>query len=250
MFQYVLFDLDGTLTDPKEGITKCVQYALKAFGIEEENLDNLECFIGPPLRDSFMQYYGFTPKQAEKAIEVYRERFRTVGLFENQVYEGIPQLLKACKEAGMFLAIASSKPTIFVKRILEHFALDSYFDVIVGAELDGSREKKEDIVEEALRQTAILDLKKNEKQTYQEYCEKDISPYSENLKQEIKLCQIFNNQNCAMVGDRKFDVEGARQFQVYALAVGYGYAKGSELEDAGADKIVNTVKELQEFLMQ
>ena len=249
MFEYVLFDLDGTLTDPKEGITKCVQYALKAFGIEEENLDNLECFIGPPLRDSFMQYYGFTPKQAEKAIEVYRERFRTVGLFENQVYEGIPQLLKACKEAGMVLAIASSKPTIFVKRILEHFALDSYFDVIVGAELDGSREKKEDIVEEALRQTAIFGLKKNEKQTSKGFCEKDIESLKQEIE-EIKLCQIFNSRNCAMVGDRKFDVEGARQFQVYALAVRYGYAKGSELEDAGADKIVNTVKELQEFLMQ
>ncbi len=227
MFQYVLFDLDGTLTDPKEGITKSVQHALRAFGVEEENLDKLECFIGPPLIDSFMEFYQFNEQQAREAIAVYRQRFGKVGLFENIPYEGIEDMLKECKEAGMFLAVASSKPEVFVKQILEHFGLIRYFDVIVGAELNGSREKKEEVIEECLWQI-----------------EEQVTGKGTTI-----LSQIFNQSNCCMVGDRRFDVEGGKWHQLYTVAVGYGYGSREELVEAGADRIVLTVSELKKALL-
>ena len=151
MFQYILFDLDGTLTDPKVGITKSVQYALQALGIEEPDLDKLEPFIGPPLKDSFMEFYGFNHEQTEIAVEKYRERFVVTGIFENEIYAGIAQMLANLHCAGKKLAIASSKPTVLVERILEHFAIQAYFDVVVGSEMDGTRSRKEEVVEEALR---------------------------------------------------------------------------------------------------
>lgn len=227
MFRYVLFDLDGTLTDSKEGITRSVQYALKHFGVEEDNLDNLECFIGPPLRDSFMEYYGFDARKAEEAIGVYRERFSKVGLFENQPYENIKDVLGACKEAGMLLAVASSKPRIFVERILKHFEMEEYFDVVIGAQLNGTLEKKEEVVEEALRHLEELSTGKG----------------------KTILSQIFHRGNCVMVGDRRFDVEGGKRYQLYTVGVSYGYADEGELEAAGADRIVDSVEELKAALL-
>ena len=150
MKEYLLFDLDGTLTDPKVGITTCVQYALKEFGIEEPDLDKLEPFIGPPLKDSFKEFYGFSDEDAQKAVEKYRERFSEIGLFENDVYDGIPQMLRLLQSRGMYLAVASSKPTVFVEQILEHFDLRRYFKVVVGSDLDGSRVNKDEVVLEAL----------------------------------------------------------------------------------------------------
>ena len=137
MFEYILFDLDGTLTDPKIGITSSVQYALRAFGIEEPDLDQLERFIGPPLVDSFMEFYGFTREQTQIAVEKYRERFDHQGIYENEMYAGIDVMLSKLKESGKRLAIASSKPTPLVIRVLEHFHIKEYFDYIVGSELDG-----------------------------------------------------------------------------------------------------------------
>ena len=227
MFKYVLFDLDGTLTDPKEGITRSVQHALKAFGIEEE-AENLVSFIGPPLRDSFMKFYELTSQQAEEAVAVYRQRFSKIGLFENIPYEGIEQLLENCRNAGMLLAVASSKPRVFVDRILAHFELEKYFDVVVGSELDGTREKKEEVVEEALRQLEELVTGKG----------------------QTVLCQIFNQTNCAMVGDRSYDVEGGKRFQLHTIAVRYGYAADGELEKAEADQIVGSVRQLEEALLK
>ena len=128
MNQYLLFDLDGTLTDPKIGITTCVQYALKSFGIEEPDLDKLEPFIGPPLKDSFMEFYQMSEEEAEQAIAKYRERFREIGMFENEVYPGIHRMLRRLKQRGAKLAVASSKPEVFVKKILEHFRLIKYLD--------------------------------------------------------------------------------------------------------------------------
>ena len=142
MYQTILFDLDGTLTDPKEGITKCVQYALKHFGIEENDLDKLTPFIGPPLVYSFMTYYGLDEDQAQGAISKYRERFSTVGLFENGIYEGVKELLEILKVEGKTVALATSKPHVFAERILEHYGIKAYFDVIVGSELDGTRSHK------------------------------------------------------------------------------------------------------------
>ena len=142
MYQYILFDLDGTLTDPKVGITSCVQYSLHKMGIEEPDLDKLEPFIGPPLLDSYREYYGLNEEEARQAIEFYRERFSVKGLFENKVYPGIPELLQKLQENGRKLAIASSKPTVYVKQILTHFDIEKYFAVIVGSELDGRRTRR------------------------------------------------------------------------------------------------------------
>ena len=177
--KYILFDLDGTLTDPKLGICTCVQYALKLFDIDEPDLDKLEPFIGPPLKDSFMQYYGLSEEQAIAAIEKYRERFSVTGKFENEVYEGIPQLLSDLKDYGYHLAVASSKPECFVKDIMDHFRIAKYFDVIVGSELDGTRIDKAEVIHEALNQ---------------------LFHYG-----KIRTEQVI------MIGDRKFDVEGAER---------------------------------------
>ena len=221
MFEYILFDLDGTLTDPKIGITSSVQYALRAFGIDEPNLDKLESFIGPPLSDSFMEFYGFTPEQANAAIEKYRERFDHQGIYENEMYEGIDRMLSKLKESGKMLAIASSKPTPLVIRVLEHFHIKEYFDYIVGSELDGRRGKKEDVVEEALRLMVPKTLGAQERKA-----------------------------RVAMVGDRKFDVEGAKAHGLTSVGVSFGYASAGELEAAGADYIVDTVLELEAILMR
>lgn len=219
MYHYILFDLDGTLTDPKPGITGCVQYALHQFGIEEPDADKLEPFIGPPLLDSFQEFYGFDEEKGQQAIAYYRERFSVVGLFENEVYPGIPQMLTRLQQAGCHLAVASSKPGVFVRRILEHFALLNYFEVIVGSELDGRRSRKEEVVEEALRQLTGGEMDE------------------------------MNPENTAMVGDRKFDILGAKTYHIAAVGVSYGYAAKGELEEAGADRIAGTVEELERMLL-
>lgn len=218
MKEYLLFDLDGTLTDPKIGITTCVQYALKSFGIEEPDLDKLEPFIGPPLKDSFMQFYQMDEKQAEVAVEKYRERFKDIGLFENEVYEGIPHMLRTLKSKGMHLAVASSKPTVFVERILEHFGMNEYFEAIVGSELDGRRVNKDEVVEEALHQ--------------------------------LFGDKVIEYDKVYMIGDRKFDVEGARALKVESIGVSYGYGSLEELQEAGADYIVQSVSELNYVLLR
>lgn len=226
MYQYVLFDLDGTLTDPKLGITTCVQYALGKMGIEEPNLDKLEPFIGPPLLDSFMQFYGMSKEDAQKSIVNYRERFSTVGLFENEVYPGIPQLLKELKDAGRKIAIASSKPTVFIDRILEHFEIAQYFDVVIGSELDGTRGKKEEVVEEALKQLLPEEMMAN-----------------------LQRNQETTETEVVMIGDRRFDIEGAKLFGIASIGVDYGYAAEGELAAAGADVVVETVDELRKELI-
>lgn len=213
MFEYILFDLDGTLTYPKEGITKSVQYALASVDIDEPDLDKLEPFIGPPLHESFMEFYGFDRDMAMKLVEKYRERFNVTGIFENKIYPGIADMLKVLKEAGCKISIASSKPTVLVERILDHFDIRKYFDSVVGSNLDGTRTKKEEVVEEALRQLACV------------------------------------KEKTAMVGDRKFDIEGARAFGLIGVGVSFGYAQGNELEEAGADYIVDRVEELQKLLL-
>lgn len=216
--EYLLFDLDGTLTDPKLGITTCVQYALKDFGIEEPDLDKLEPFIGPPLKNSFMEFYGFSEEQAEGAVAKYRERFQDVGIFENEIYRGIPQMLKKLQFRGMHMAIASSKPTVFVEKILEYFHIREYFDVVVGSELDGRRVEKEEVVREALRQL-----------------------FPDGTVDKSKVY---------MIGDRKFDVEGAKALGIDSVGVTYGYGGMEELKEAHADFIVRSVEELRRFLLR
>lgn len=222
MNDYILFDLDGTLTDPKEGITACVQYALSAFGIEEPDADKLTPFIGPPLKESFMEFYEFDEEKAEAAVEKYRERFRDKGIFENRIYDGVPEMIRKLKGNHKKLAVASSKPTVFVKQILEHFEIGKYFDVIVGSELDGTRTEKAEVVAEALR---LL--------------------YGENAE-DIEE----KKRNTVMVGDRKFDVAGAKAEGLVSVAVSYGYGPLDELKIAKPDYIVRSVEELEKLLLR
>lgn len=222
MNDYLLFDLDGTLTDPKVGITTCVQYALASFGIEEPDLDKLTPFIGPPLKDSFVEFYGFDEAKAQAAVEKYRERFKDTGLFENEVYTGIPDMLRKLKGNRKKLAVASSKPTVFVERILEHFEIRRYFDVVVGSELDGTRTDKAEVIAEALRQL-----------------------YGENAADMEQ-----KKKNTVMIGDRKFDVEGAKAEGVVSVAVSYGYGSMEELKEARPDYIVRSVLELEMLLLR
>lgn len=220
MFQYCLFDLDGTLTDPKEGITRSVQHALKYFGIEEPDLDRLEPFIGPPLKDSFMEFYGLSEEQALKAVEVYRERFAPIGVLENEIIPGTGQMLAHAREKGIHLAVASSKPLVFVRQILRHFQIEEYFEVVVGSELDGTRGSKEEVVEEALRQLGILEMDPADKKSL-----------------------------CAMIGDRKFDIQGAIAHGLTGIGVSFGYAGEGELSAAGADMVADTMEQLERILL-
>lgn len=218
MKKYLLFDLDGTLTDPRVGITTCVQYALKSFGIEEPDLDKLTPFIGPPLKDSFKEFYHMDDEQADAAVEKYRERFQDTGIFENEVYKGIPEMLRLLQSKGFYLAVASSKPTVYVERILEHFNLRKYFCVVVGSELDGTRVNKDEVVKEALNRLFAY--------------------------KPIQYKQVY------MIGDRKFDIEGAKAIGVESVGVTYGFGDMEELKAAKADYIVRSVDELQKFLMR
>lgn len=213
--QYLLFDLDGTLTDPKEGITRSVQYALRSFGIEVENLDDLIPFIGPPLRDSFMEFYGFTADQAGEGIRKYREYFNEKGWKENKVYPGIPQMLENLQAAGYELITATSKPEVFAVRIMKHFGLDGYFQMIGGADLDETRVKKADVIRYVMDRRGIG--------------EKD---------------------HALMIGDRKHDVLGAREAGLECAAVLFGYGSREELESAKACYLAESVEDLERYLLE
>lgn len=206
------------MTDPKEGICTCVQYALSAMGIEEPDLDKLEPFIGPPLKGSFQEFYHMSEEQAQAAVEKYRERFQDKGVFENKLYPGIPEMLQALNSKGMFLGVASSKPTVFVRQILEHFQIARYFKVVVGSELDGTRVNKEEVVAEALKQL---------------FGDKPVEPD-----------QVY------MIGDRRFDTEGAKAQGIESVGVTYGYGSMEELKESKTDYIVRSVEELQKFLLR
>ncbi len=217
-FTYILFDLDGTLTDPFEGITKSYNYALKALcGYEETDRDVLRKIIGPPLRNSYIESCGATPELAEKLVEKYRERFGPIGLYENRVYYGVPEMLAALKERGKVLALASGKPEEFCVSILKHFDLFKYFDETVGGSFDTSRDTKEGVVEEALRRLGL----------------------DEETKREA-----------VMVGDREMDILAAHEKGIAAVAVGYGYGREEDLRACKPEFFVNDIVELQELLLR
>lgn len=210
MSDVIIFDLDGTLTDSGPGITKCVQYALNYMGKPEKDLEKLRSFVGPPLHEQFMTYCGFTSEEADTAVEQYRERYATLGIYENEVYDRIPEVLQLLKEKGKVLAVASSKPFVFVEEILSYFKLRDYFTVVVGSELDGRRTAKAEVIEEALQQLGY------EKQ----------------------------RERVLMVGDRQYDVKGAQECGIQCVGAAYGYGGRAELEAAGAAYIADTVEDL------
>ena len=202
MYKYILFDLDGTLTDPGLGITNSVMYALKKFDITVNDRTSLYKFIGPPLRESFETFFGFTPEQSELAVKYYREYFADTGLFENTVYDTIPELLKELKELGRTLIVATSKPEVFAVRILKHFGLYDHFDIVAGAALDNSRNRKADVICCAMKQ-----------------------------------CGAAQKTETVMVGDRMHDIIGAKENGIDSVGVLYGYGDMAELQNAGADHI-------------
>ncbi|HEM3512194.1 HAD family hydrolase [Streptococcus suis] len=213
MYQTILFDLDGTLTDSGQGILNSVAYALEKMGIEEPDTANLNRFIGPPLYESFSRFYQLNPEDTQSAVDAFRVYFKEKGMFENQLYPGIIPLLEELRTAGKTLVIATSKPEIFAKQILEHFGIAHYFDVIAGASLDSSRISKADVIGYAINQL-----------------------------------EAFPN-NAVMIGDREHDIEGARRHQLPAIGVLYGYGNKQEFEKAGATMIVETVQDLKRVLL-
>ncbi len=214
MKEYIFMDLDGTLTNPKLGITKSVRYALQSKGINVDDLDSLCRFIGPPLRESFMKFYGFDEGQAEELLAKYREYFSVTGLYENEVYEGMEELLIGLKKAGRKLYVATSKPEEFAQKILEHFHLSDYFDAICGATMDGSRSSKEEVILYTMDRNGITEKEK-----------------------------------IVMVGDREHDIIGAKAAGIASIGVLYGFGSREEFLEAGADAIAGSVEDVYDIIV-
>lgn len=209
----ILFDLDGTLTDPGLGITNSVMYALRKYGMEVPPRQELYSFIGPPLKQSFMRWCGFDEAEGEQAVKYYREYYRDKGLLENEVYDGIEDMLKALREKGKRLAVATSKPEEFAIRILEHFGLAQYFEVIAGDTLDFKRNTKADVIASALERLGVTD-----------------------------------RSGVIMVGDREHDVIGAKAQDLPCIGVLFGYGSQEELEAAGAKHIAQTPADVLKYV--
>ncbi len=213
-YQVALFDLDGTLTDPGVGITNSVAHALKKFGINVDDPTELYKFIGPPLWDSFENYYGFSKEEAKTAVEYYREYYRDKGIFENMVYDGIETLLESLQSAGKNLIVASSKPEVFARQIMEHFGLSKYFKYIAGGNLDGTRTKKDEVIEYALEAN-----------------------------------EIYDKSKVVMIGDREHDVIGAKKIGIDSIGVLFGYGSREELEHVQATFIAEKVEDIQNIIL-
>ncbi|MGI6577307.1 MAG: HAD hydrolase-like protein [Eubacteriales bacterium] len=212
--KYIIFDFDGTIYDSGQGVMKGARYALESFGIKVEDLNELRGFNGPPLWDSFMEFYGFTWEQADMAVKKYREYYEVKGIDDGEIYRGIPGLLRELKRHNKTLILATSKAQHYFPRILENLNIQDCFDIVVGSSSDGSRSSKEDVLAYALKQA-----------------------------------DITNKHEAVMIGDRKFDVIGAKTFGIDSIGVLYGYGSREEFEAAGADYIVDDVGSLCKLLI-
>jgi phosphoglycolate phosphatase len=205
----LLFDLDGTLTDPFTGITKCIGYALHMLGRESPSRESLRWCIGPPLKESFAKLLASDDDAiTEKAVAFYRERFSTVGLFENEVYDGIPEALGALQKNGHTLYVATSKPAVYAERIIAHFGLQRYFKCVFGSELDGARSDKTSLISHILQR------------------------------------ELISPSETSMIGDRVHDIVGATENGIYGFGVLWGYGTKDELKNSGARAFFSTPKEL------
>ena len=213
MYNLCLFDLDGTLTDSQIGITKSVNYALSFFGKQVENTGELRKFIGPPLRDSFHTYCGFTESEVEEAINKFREYFSETGIYENRLYDGAIEMLSRLKTEGIQMVIATAKQTVYAERIAEYFKIGQYFDIIVGSEQDGSRSRKGEVINYALN-----------------------------------MIDPDRRKSVVMIGDSKHDMLGGRETEIDTIGVTWGYGSRSELEEAKAMRIVDSFSELGDVL--
>lgn len=214
MSTWILFDLDGTLTDNSEGIIKSARFALERMGFPNEPDHVLKRFIGPPLHQSFMEYYGFPEEKAFEAVENYRIRYREKGVYESNLFPGMKALLEKLQASGAKLCVATSKPTCFTEIILKQHSAEGYFTHVVGANLDGTMTDKTEVIQEVLRRIgdAAADV--------------------------------------IMVGDRNYDIIGANNCGLKSAGVYYGFAEPGELEEAGATWIANSVEELGEILLK
>lgn len=211
---HLLFDLDGTLTDPKQGILGCIRHALRELDIDIDPRTSLESCIGPPLRDSFRHLCGEASgvERIEAAVSLYRERFASLGLFENRVYDGIPECLQELRASVDTLHLATSKPAVYAQRIVEHFELDRHLDGVYGSELDGRLGDKTELIGHIVE------------------------------REKLPL------EKTVMIGDRSFDMIGARNNRVLAIGVLWGYGSEAELEQAGADYLCASPRGLAELL--
>lgn len=215
-WKYIFFDLDGTITDSSEGILNCIEYSLVSMGHVVPVREELFKFIGPPLINGFQEITGLSYEEAVEATAIYREKYSVTGLFENKPYDGIEEVLKILKENGKVTGLATSKPEEYAIRILEHFNLAGYFDKITGGVPDGSRNDKEIIIEESISRFGLSGKDK---------------------------------PDIIMIGDRKYDIIGAKKCGIASAGVYYGFARKGELEEAGADYIIDTVSGITGLLL-
>jgi len=213
-YRAVIFDLDGTLMNPQVGITRCIQYALGQLGIVVEDADTLTPYIGPPLLENFPKIHGLTPEESLIAVGHYRERFASIGVFENEIYPGILDLLTALRARDKTLFIATSKPTLFAEQIANHFGFAHHFDFIGGSNLDNTRTIKGEVIAHVLAERPGFPI-----------------------------------EEMVMVGDRAHDIIGAQHNGMASIGVGYGFAVGDELATSGATSLVDTIEELQTLLL-
>ena len=211
-FDTLLFDLDGTLTDSTEGILNCLIYAIERMGFEVPEDTNI--FLGPPIRQSFAEFLGMNSEQVDEAVRIFRERYSDTGLFENRVYDGIPGMLERLKSGGKRLMVATSKPQVYAVRIFERFGLAQYFEIVGGAELDGSRDYKDEVIEYVLSKAGITD-----------------------------------RSTVLMIGDRRQDVLGAHKTDIECMGILWGYGSVEELTQTGADYIARTPQEAADMLL-
>ena len=209
----VFFDLDGTLTDPKEGITRCIQYALNALDAPVPETDELLWCIGPPLRASFETLLG-DEARAQDAVTLYRDRFTDTGLYENDLYTGIPETLQALRDAGKRLFVATSKPHVYANRIVEHFGVDGHFERVFGSELDGTRVDKTELLAYGLAETGA------------------------------------DSKDTVMIGDREHDMIGAANNGLFSIGVLYGYGTREELHSAGARRLAEAPDGISEIVLR
>lgn len=214
MKKYIFFDLDGTLTDPMEGICKSAARGLAHFGIEKDYRE-LTYFIGPPLMDTYRERFHFTDEQAKEAVKVFREYFVPKGIYENQIYPGIAQMLERLEQAGKYIVMATSKPEPMARTVLEHFGIRRYIRLLAGSTMDETRTRKADVLRYAVSQLGISDL-----------------------------------SEAVMVGDRCYDAAGAREVGMECVGVLYGYGSAEELTEAGADYLAESVEQLEELLLK
>lgn len=213
MFNVIIFDLDGTLSNSFEGIAKSVQYALSKKGIKEDNLDNLQHFVGPPLKSEFMRSYGFNEEEAAEMVSLYRERYIPIGLYETSIYDGCKDVLEQLKKMGKFVAIATSKPQGLAEEVLRYLEIDKYFDIIMGADLIGPKQTKSDVL----------------KSLFEEIPNKNLDEY-------------------VMIGDTCFDIDGANNCGIKSVGVSYGFGDKEEMLEHGALTVVDRAIDLLDVI--